>query len=758
MPRLDEEVRKILVRGQELLLGAEAWNLFLPLLAGRSGRGKRVRKVRAPAMSCTPKPRRGSLACLLGRQLSLATLFLSTSAPALPLRNPQPLNFYVALEGKDSWSGTLPEPNISRTDGPFASLERAREAIRQLKASGSLPTGGVTVWIRGGLYLRDQTFELDWRDSGTEHAPITYRAYGKEEVRLVGGKPIGEFKPVTDEEVLARLDPSCRTKILQVDLKAQGIHDFGRLRARGFGRPILPAALELFFQEKPMPMARYPNQGWLKIASVPAGPQGGKFTYRDERPKRWKSHQEIWVHGYWTWDWADSYEQVKTLDPEKGEVATYEPHGVYGYKEGQRFYFLNVLEELDAPGEWYLDRQKGVLYFYPPEGWTTTRKVWVSLLEEPMVRMREVHHVTLQGLTFECSRGAGVVMIGGSHNLIASCTFRNLGTVAICIGLGLEKVFGELYSNPLWNRGGGFNNGIRECEIYQTGEGGIILGGGDRKRLDPASNFAIGNHLFQYNRTVRTYRPAIAVDGVGNRVAHNLIHDAPHMAILLHGNDHLIEFNEIHRVCMETNDAGALYIGRDWTQRGHRIQHNYFHHLGTGDVNAVYLDDWASGTTVFGNLFYKAGRGVLIGGGRDNLVANNIFVECRLAIQVDARGLSWAKAYFDGRNPTLFNRLKAVNPTQPPYSLRYPELATLLQDEPAMPKNNRIVRNLCFGGEWLHLLDGLNDKIVHLQDNFVGDPGFLAPEKGDFRLKEDSPAWRLGFKPIPLEKIGPRKE
>jgi hypothetical protein len=206
-------------------------------------------------------------------------------------------------------------------------------------------------------------------------------------------------------------------------------------------------------------------------------------------------------------------------------------------------------------------------------------------------------------------------------------------------------------------------------------------------------------------------------------------------------------------------------MGRDLTQRGNIVRYNYFHDLkpvvtaegAFTDVMAVYLDDCFCGTTVYGNLFLRAGRAVMIGGGRDNTVENNIFVQCNPAIHVDARGRGWASFWFDGRDPTLMDRLKAVNHTQPPYSTRYPELANILNDDPAMPKGNKIIRNICVGGKWIEFLDGLNETIVLVKDNLVdGDPGFVDLQGGNFRLKKDSPALKLGFKQIPLEKIGLR--
>jgi hypothetical protein len=273
----------------------------------------------------------------------------------------------------------------------------------------------------------------------------------------------------------------------------------------------------------------------------------------------------------------------------------------------------------------------------------------------------------------------------------------------------------------------------------------------------------VNNHFCRFSRNARTYRPAISLGGVGNRAANNLIHDAPHMAIQFTGNEHVIEFNEIHDVCLETDDAGAIYTGRDWTWRGNVVRFNYFHDIGvfktSVGVQSIYLDDWTSATTVYGNVLCKAGRGVLVGGGRDNTVENNVFVDCVPAVHVDSRGLGWAKNYFDSRENTLIDRLNAMPYKTSPWSERYPKLLTLYSDEPALAKYNVVARNICVGGKWLDLHDNLTDKIVRVENNLVNeDPRFVDREKRDFRLRDDSPALRLGFKPIPFEKIGLLKD
>ena len=147
------------------------------------------------------------------------------------------MDIYVSGQGKDQWSGSVPSPDTIRNDGPFNTLERARDMVRTLKKEGNLPKSGVTVWLRGGHYYRENTFELTAEDSGTLDHPIIYRAYNNEKVHLLGGQEIEGFTEVTDPDVLGRLNESCRNKVMQVDLKAQGITDFVSLKQGGMSDP-----------------------------------------------------------------------------------------------------------------------------------------------------------------------------------------------------------------------------------------------------------------------------------------------------------------------------------------------------------------------------------------------------------------------------------------------------------------------------------------------------------------------------------------
>ena len=668
------------------------------------------------------------LVCLAAIAAALVSFGQSAPRPA----------FYVSTKGNDAWSGRLPDPNAAGTDGPFATLERARDEMRRMKQAGKLPRRGVTVEIRGGVYERSRPFELTAADSGTAESRVVYRARPGEVVRLIGGKVIGGFRPVADPSALAQFDAAARGKVMQADLRAQGVTSFGSPSGGG---------LELFFQAKPMTLARWPNEGFVKIVDVlgKATPisrgrkthKVGKFTYAGDRPKRWAKEKDLWVHGYWYHDWSDQRHKVKRLDAERRLIEVCPPYHGYGYRKGKYFYAFNLLSEIDSPGEWYLDREAGVLYFWPPSA-ISDGDVIVSVLPT-LVTLKDASHVSLRGVTMEATRSTAAVMRGGTRNLIVGCTLRNLGSWAASIS-------------------GGTANGVVGCDIHDTGSGGVVLSGGNRATLTPAGHFAENNHIHHYARIRRVYQPGIRLSGVGNRASHNLIHNAPHMGMGFGGNDHVIEFNEIHSVCYESNDAGAIYTGRDWAQRGTIIRHNYLHHIcgfrARGCVG-VYLDDAFSGTTIYGNLFYKVTRAAMIGGGRDNTIENNTFVDCRPAVHVDARGLGWAKGYISpGGGWHMRDKLKKIGYDRPPHSTKYPHLANILEDDPHAPKYSLVARNVSVGGKW----DGIHGKArpyVTDQDNLVDkDPLFVDRAQENFQLRGDSPAYRLGFKRIPIEKIG----
>jgi hypothetical protein len=528
---------------------------------------------------------------------------------AATLAHAESAQVFVSTAGNDDWSGRLAEPNTDMTDGPLATLTRARDVVRELRREDGLPAGASIV-VGEGTYVLALPLELTGEDTGTEQAPVVFHAEAGKRVRLLGGQVVRDWSAVDDEDVLGRLDPSAREHVVCADMHKLGITEFGSPAGGG---------IELFFGGSPMTPSRWPNDGFTQIVDVlgqterdtrgTKGTAEGIFRYDGDRPSRWTDEPDGWVHGYWFWDWSEQRHKIKSIDTDRHTIEVEPPYHGYGYRKGQWFYGFNLLSEIDQPGEWYLDREQGKLYFWPPSPVDESEAV-VSVINT-IVTIDDVSHLTLRGFTLEAARATAITMSGGTDNRIEGCTVRNVGGWAVTVS-------------------GGSRHGVVGCDMYQMGGGGISLSGGDRTTLAPAAHFAENNHVHHYARVKRVYQPGITLQGVGNRASHNLIHNAPHMGMGFGGNDHLIEFNEIHSVCYESNDAGAIYTGRNWTMRGTIIRHNYLHHInGFEDRGCVgvYLDDMFCGTEISGNLFYRVTRAAFIGGGRDCVVSHNLFVD-----------------------------------------------------------------------------------------------------------------------------------
>lgn len=686
--------------------------------------------------------------------------------------------YYVSGTGKDSNPGTI--------EKPFATLVKARNTLRAQRKLH--PQDTFTVFIRKGTYFLSESFILDSNDSGTKDIPVTYSAFAHEEVYLTGGIriPVNKAVAVTDPSVVARLVPEARAKILQVNLKALGIRNYGTVKPKGFGRSYTTAPMELFCNQTAMKPARWPNDSLVPIGkvidpgSIPRNGdfshRGGKFTYEVQRPARWALANDLWISGFFRYGYADDAVRIARLDTANKTLTT-EQETMYGFEGGkvfQRWYAFNLLEEIDRPGEYYIDRKAGMLYFMPPAGRLETLEL--SFTESPLLVMENVSYVHFKNLIFECSRGMGAYIEKGRENRIDRCVFRNLGMVAVMVGKGINtpnglqhaatgkpasrmigNLYGHLYTNNTFDREAGFGHTISNCQVYNIGSGGIILGGGNRLTLEKGNNQVVNCRIYDFNRIERSYKSGINIDGVGNIIRNCEIYNCPGSAILLHGNDHLIEYNNIHHAVTDGDDMGAIYYGRDPSEFGNKVRHNFFHHLGNdhGYLVAVYHDDGACGMEVYGNVFYKAGsRASLIGGGNDNVYRNNLFIDCRQAIHLDNRLQGWAKSFIQ-RNDLFEQRLKAVNYQQPPYATAYPSLANYFEDRPGLPKRNYIEGNVFVNTKLI--TDGKAEwSDVGKNLTLFSDPGFVDVEKMNFELSPGSEVFKLlpEFKKIPFHKIG----
>jgi hypothetical protein len=640
---------------------------------------------------------------------------------------------WVAPDGKDTNPGTAAEP--------FATPARARDAVRDLKAKGL--AGPVAVRFNPGEYRMRETLVLSAADSGTESAPIVYRADRKGTAVFRGGVRVAGFAPVTDAGILARLPAESRGKVVQCDLKAQGITDFGELRDRGFGvaGDTIPT-LELYADGVPLTPARWPNEGFVKIAKlVEPGSRSPKkpsvFEYIDERHARWTGAKDVQLFGYFHWLWADGTVRVASIDPAAKRVTTVEPYGYGGQGmnngQGIKYYAFNLLEEIDRPGEWFLDRSTGLLYVYPPAD--PARTVFeIPMLAAPMIRMEGVSHVRLEGLELDLGRHDAVVLKNCTRCLLAACTIRRFA------GGGV-------------NIDGGTGDGVLGCDLSLLGRNGTWVRGGDRATLTPNGHFVENCHIHDFSRIDRTYTPAVWTDGVGTRIAHNLIHHNPCHTMRLEGNDHLVELNDVHSVVRESDDQGAMENFANPTYRGVVFRYNLFRSVGNGGDGvhgqaAIRFDDAISGMLVYSNIFHRSANGnfgaVQMNSGRENLMENNVFADCKQGVSGGwhAGNNVW-KTFAAGTNPAfIMNDL---------YLSRYPDLKKLKEQ----PGINFVRRNLFWNSGPVATGNRAFLELFENAEYANEDPGFVDAAKGDFALKPGAPALaRIGFRPIPVSEIG----
>ncbi len=668
--------------------------------------------------------------------------------------------FFVSPNGRDSNPGSEVKP--------FATLEKARDAIRAMDKQAKAK--GVTVWLASGVYARERSFELDGRDSGTQEGPIAYRAVEGATVSVRGSRTIDPvaFTPVTDNSILERLEPSARDKVMQCDLRKIDVNN-GTYKSR---EVVVP---ELWFKDKALPLSVWPNEGWatygkvIDKGSVPRfgekPDRPGMLEYTGDRPERWTKAEHVFLQGYFAWDWFEDILEVAKLDTKQKRITFTTPH-VYGLTPKKRYRALGLLEEIDQPGEWTIDAKTETLYIYPPSD-LDGETIVMSAVSSPLIQLTGTQFITLRDLTVEITQGTGIMIVGGTDNLIDGCTIRNMGDAGVVIRPMSDNPSdpGVLHNFPQESGDDlkvGRRNGVKNSELYNIGSTGILLLGGDRKTLQPGGHYVVNTEIHHYARIKRANQPAINISGVGLRVANNFIHDAPHVGIFYSGNDHVIEYNELTRLCQETGDVGAIYSGRDWTYRGNVVRYNYLHHItapGKHGSMAVYLDDSCSSTHIYGNVFYKVQRAAFIGGGRDNTVENNIFVDVSLAVHLDKRSEGWAHKYQKpGGDHRMYEKLKDVNHDKPPYSTRYPELARILDEAPHKPLGNKVLNNICVRSKWV---GGSAQGSLQMKQNLVtdSDPGFRDLEALDFRFKDLAEIQKIlpEFKPIPFEKIGLQK-
>ncbi|MFA5293285.1 MAG: right-handed parallel beta-helix repeat-containing protein [Phycisphaerae bacterium] len=678
-------------------------------------------------------------------------------------------SFFVAKNGNDTWSGTLAEPDPKKQNGPFASLERARQAVRKLVSSGKLDKP-VKILVREGIYFLEKPFKLTHEDSGTEKTQICYQSYPGEKAILSGGRVIENWH------------------------KSQG----------QLWETFIPEVKEqkwyfrqLFVNEKRCCRARLPKEGnYFRIQDVFSPDKkmetiAFKFIPADFQTfKDIKNAEVVNIHSFDT-----SRLKIDNINNDTNTIRLANT-ALFPFIKDRRYYIENIYEGLCEPGCWYLDANKGILYYWPRAGEQMSdakviapRMTELINLEGDIKNGKYVEHVIIRDFHLQHadwvlpSRGyqslqAAEYVNAAVHTVEArNCCFiqnelSQIGIFGFQLGVGSK------------------NNSIIANKIYDMGAGGVKVGRTEDCHDDPeyfpvdfpeiirrvsicdnekvCGNIISDNYIYDGGKV---FMGAVGIwvgQSGNNLISHNEIYNLYYTGISVgwswtcwptnHCNN-IIEYNYIHEVLKETlSDGGGIYtLG---VSPGTVIRNNVIHDVYSYNNNhacGIYLDASSSGIVIENNIVYRTSCNLIkiqigISG---NIIRNNIF----------AFGKGWQIGFDSERtnifqqNIVYFNEGKLFSPKR---NSKWSSFDHIIDFNIYFNENNddeikfleytfdqwrQIQPRPSWNGNVFEPLD------VH---SFIIDPLFVDPANGDFDLKPDSPAFRIGFCPIDRKSVGPR--
>ena len=665
----------------------------------------------------------------------------------------QPLVLHLAPSGNDAWSGRLAARNPAGTDGPLASLQGARDRIRALRGTAGVSPGPVTVLVQGGRYELKEPFVLEPQDSGMAEAPITYAAAPGAKPVFSGGRVISGFK--ANGRLWEAAIPGVR----------EGAWYFRQLWVNGQRRQ----------------RARSPNVGYHRIAALIPGPPSpnakpvarDRFVFAPGDLKPWARLGDVnlvLMHS-----WETSIHPLRAVDPGSNIVTFAAPlkewWGIGYWEEHQRYYVENALEFLDQPGEWYLNRETGMLTYWPLPGEKISRTEVIAPALAELVRLAGqadtelwVQHVAIRGLAFHHAdwvldpKGnsstqaavevpAAITADGARDCSLEGCEVAHLGTYGI------------------WFRRGCKDGRIQRNRLFDLGAGGIRVGEANMAKTDVAESSRIwvdNNHIFDGGRVYPGCVGLWVAQSSQNRISHNDIHDLDYTGISVGWNwglepnrtsNNVIEFNHVHDLGRGVmSDAGLIYcLG---VSPGCVIRNNVFHDMWPYSQPAlgwgIYLDAQCGNYLVESNLVYNTLSGGLMfnNGGHEHVIRNNVFA-------LSARQALWP---YSEKRPSTF-RHNIVYLTQGELLIPYGERSLnerLAAGEPPGDWDENIYWHT--GGaealrfyrrtfaEWQAV--GLD------RHSLIANPRFVRADVADFRLRPDSPAFKLGIVPLDVREVG----
>lgn len=683
------------------------------------------------------------------------------------------VKIYVAPDGND-------ETGDGSYEKPFATMQKARDMTVRAKVS-YLP---IEVIFKEGEYKIEKVTSFDSSTSGSDFAPITYRAQEGAKVEFNGATVVDhtKFEPITDSAVKERLYEHVKDKVLQLDLKAQGFTKED-LDFVSVNKEIPPVSdrnhagalqtVKFFLNDRQQEISRWPNAGYAKIERGVQGStnkkdpyNGGKIYFSNPEPLRWTQAKDAYVEGLMYYEWYNESIPIKEINMEDMSIDLYR-YSTYGVRENHEYCVKNLLEEIDRPGEWYIDFDTMTLYYYPERAFREGDVFEVSTLKQAFVSLNGASYLNFKDITFKNSLGlvqtiydnqgnyvdfgryhsknqfedfgGGIEFGNNSHDIVIDgCIFKDIG------GKGVRSI-GYLGYQSFW---GDMNIYVQNNNFYRNSDGAIRVGTGVGNTLS-YGNFNITNNFFYENGVMNANN-----GDCGYTIKNNLFVRIFNHAIRCDGCEYTVDNNEISYGDYAMSDMGAIYNGRNTTEHGSSISRNLITNYGPAPkevrsfpAGGIYLDDTVGGITLTQNMTTARSKnyqstGVIYGGGPDVKYFGNISLDANRGFVIQNRAgsnISYLKQALSSTKARLENGAEI-------WLKKYPEVERMkdwIDDVNLYDAQVQIYDNLSTNNDvpthktnfdLKPYLTGRTDDAIILNDLSI----YVDPENYDFRLKKEA--------------------
>ena len=704
---------------------------------------------------------------------------------------------FVSTVGDDSGDGSEEEP--------LRTLEKAIDVANEMREDSDKL---IEILLREGTYSVTNTIKI--KNSQKDDSLLKISAYQDEKVTINAGVdiPLSAMNIADSDFTNAIIDKPNAGSILQYNLKDAQIEDLGEISLRGhLISDEKEAQAELSLNGEVQKLAGWPNGEYTGLIKPTDSNEYGKrtksgiangcsFQVNYDRPSQWSKPEQAWLSGTIGPNYEFDYYPVSRFDSEEKRV--YLSRGALEKYYTEPYYrFENVPEELDEPGEYYIDRQSGMLYFYPPEDAPKDSVLTITMstptldvsgkAPNSMFRIENSKNIVFENLIFKGGRGSAITGKNNSNIQFINCEINSFGENGIRFDASTDIK-------------------ISDCKIHDVGQDGILfVSCGNYKTLSPSNIVVSNNDIYNFARLERSYKTGIdfGYRCVGATAANNHIHNGPHAGMIFYGVNNDIYGNEFDNLVTEFSDMDALYCNNSnypW-ERGNKIHNNYFHDIGKSSMNgrhqinvrAIRTDNRGCGLNIYENLFYNIGDGgngngnngigAITAEGTRNRIFNNLFVDCNEAyfntlqykeIENADDGTLYPDTVINSSGVEVANTIngakvadlkKQMENYLPVYGKQFPELYKYFYEHPNMSKTNEFKNNMIINiAIPLSNINGIQNEegfrglqmLTAASGNYVStsDPGFVSYDNGNLELSSSATLLVEGLPKFEMSSFG----